>query len=70
MITLSFDQGTLLLDGLGPSVPMKPPGFLWDERVGAGRLEVVCYRYTVLWFRRQNIPFTDRARRLLMGRRL
>jgi len=59
MATLSFDQGTLLLDGFER---MKPPGFIWDERVGAWRSEGFRYHEAVLWLRRQKIPFTDRAR--------
>jgi superfamily II DNA or RNA helicase len=59
MVTLSFDQGTLLLEGLDG---ISPPGFTWDERVGAWRSEGFRYRDTVLWMRRQKISFTDRAR--------
>jgi superfamily II DNA or RNA helicase len=62
MTTLSFDQGTLLLDGLDQAVQMTPPGFIRDERVGAWRSEAHRYRDAVLWLRRQKIPFTDRAR--------
>jgi superfamily II DNA or RNA helicase len=62
MLTLSFDQGTLLLDGFDHNVGMKPPGFKWDERVKSWRTEGCHYRNTVLWLRRNNIPFTDRAR--------
>ncbi|MBI3951467.1 MAG: DEAD/DEAH box helicase [Acidobacteria bacterium] len=61
-ITLSFDQGTLRLEGLDRTGRMRPPGFLWDERVGGWRAEGFRYRDTVLWLRQQNIPFTDRAR--------
>ncbi len=60
MATLSFDQGTLVLEGLDG---MSPPGFVWDERVRALRSEGFRYRDAVLWMRRQKIPFTDRARR-------
>ena len=60
MATLSFDQGTLLLEGLDG---MSPPGFIWDERVGAWRSEGFRYRDSVLWMRRQKIPFIDQARR-------
>jgi superfamily II DNA or RNA helicase len=59
MATLSFDQGTLLLEGLNG---MSPPGFIWDERVSAWRSEGSRYRDAVLWMRRQRISFTDRAR--------
>src|SRR5262249_43669752 len=59
MATLSFDQGTLLLNGLDK---MSPPGFIWDKRVGGWRSEGFRYREAVLWLRRQKIPFADRAR--------
>jgi superfamily II DNA or RNA helicase len=59
MLTLSFDQGTLLLSG---PVGAAPPNFIWDERVSGWRAEALRYRDTVLWLRQQNIPFTDQAR--------
>jgi len=70
MITLSFDQGTLLLNGLdqpvGQTAQASPPdfipGFIMDERVGAWRSEAYRYRDTVLWLRGRKIPFADRAR--------
>jgi len=62
MVTLSFDQGTLLLSGLDPRVGVVPPGFIRDERVGSWRCEGIGYRDTVLWLRRQKITFTDQAR--------
>jgi superfamily II DNA or RNA helicase len=62
MLTLSFDQGTLLLDGFDHNVGMKPPDFTWDERVKSWRTEGFRYRNTVLWLRRNIIPFIDRAR--------
>ncbi len=61
MITLSFDQGTLLLDGLDQAL-QTPPGFICDERVNAWRAEAYRYRDAVLWLRRQKVPFADRAR--------
>jgi len=62
MTTLSFDQGTLLLDGLDQALQTLPPGFIRDERVGAWRAEAYRYRDAVLWLRRRKIPFADRAR--------
>jgi superfamily II DNA or RNA helicase len=59
---LSFDQGTLLLKGRDRATQPKPPGFAWDDRVGAWRSEGFRYRDTVLWLRRHKIPFTDQAR--------
>jgi len=70
MITLSFDHGTLLLNGLdrpaGQTAQMAPPGFIpgfiMDERVGAWRSEAHRYRDAVLWLREREIPFADCAR--------
>ncbi len=62
MTTLSFDQGTIVLYGLNWAVQIKPSGFIWDERVVGWRLEAFRYRETVLWLRKQNIPFIDQAR--------
>jgi superfamily II DNA or RNA helicase len=61
MTTLSFDQGTLLLDGLDQAL-LTPPGFVRDERVGSWRAEAYRYRDAVLWLRREKIAFDDRAR--------
>src|SRR5215475_6605484 len=70
MITLSFDHGTLLLNGLdrpaGQTAQMAPPsfipGFIMDGRVGAWRSEAYRYRDAVLWLREREIPFADCAR--------
>ncbi len=62
MTTLSFDQGTIVLSELNETVQAKPSGFIWDERVGGWRSEAFRYRETVLWLRKQNIPFIDQAR--------
>jgi superfamily II DNA or RNA helicase len=62
VITLSFDQGTLLLNNLDREAQARPPGFTWDDRVGAWRSEGFRYRDTVLWLRHQKIQFTDLAR--------
>jgi superfamily II DNA or RNA helicase len=65
MTILSFDQGTLLLEGLDQRYQedrINPPGFIWDKRVDGWRSEGCRYRDTVLWLRMRKIPFTDRAR--------
>jgi superfamily II DNA or RNA helicase len=62
MLTLSFDQGTLLLYGLDRDASAIPHGFIWDERVKSWRTEGFRYRNLVLWLRRNKIPFIDRAR--------
>src|SRR5262245_5988006 len=62
MTTLSFDQGTLLLDGLDHAVQMAPPGFIRDDRINGWRSEAYRYRDAILWLRQRKIPFTDHAR--------
>lgn len=67
MLTLSFDQGTLLLDAYDHKDSHKgliiPPGFTWDERVKSWRAEAYRYGDTVLWLRQNSIPYRDKARR-------
>src|SRR5262245_41602234 len=68
MASLSFDQGTLLFEDVdqadqsGQECRIRPPGFIWDERVGSWRSEGFRYRDIVIWLRRRKIQFTDRAR--------
>jgi superfamily II DNA or RNA helicase len=68
MITLSFDQGTIVLHEpqkstiLNDPPQLTPPGFIWDESVGSWRSEGYRYRETIIWLRRQNISFIDQAR--------
>ncbi len=70
-ITLRFDSGTLLLDGLGqggaPGLDAPLPGCLWDPRIG--RFRAPGYRYrevmTALtrWSRAGHGAFADNARK-------
>jgi superfamily II DNA or RNA helicase len=68
MITLSFDQGTIVLHELQKSTilndpsQLTPPGFVWDPRIEGWRSEGYRYRDAILWLRRRNIPFIDQAR--------
>ena len=61
MTTLTFDQGTIVVNGAAHSATA-PPGFLWDRRVQVWRAEGYRYRDTVLWMRSRGIPFIDQAR--------
>jgi superfamily II DNA or RNA helicase len=63
MLTLSFDQGTLLMDTIDDNAGIKLAAFIWDERVKSWRAEGFRYRDTVLWLRQNKIPFIDKARR-------
>lgn len=61
MLTLRYDRGTLLLDGV-PATEL-PPGFVWDDRVGRPRAEARHYHELVLRLHRAGVPFEDQARR-------
>ncbi|QQS49074.1 MAG: DEAD/DEAH box helicase family protein [Acidobacteriota bacterium] len=63
MITLTFDQGTILLQGLDPPFRALPTGFVHDDRVGCLRSEAYRYRETVLWLRQRNLEYSDLARK-------
>lgn len=58
--TLTFDRGTLLLDGLPRSEV--PASFRFDERVGRWRAPGSAYHDIVLKLHRANISFVDEAR--------
>ncbi len=70
-ITLRFDSGTLLLDGLSqglaPGLDAPPPGCAWDARVHRFRAPGYRYREVVTaltrWARAGHGAFTDTARR-------
>lgn len=63
MITLSFDQGTLLLQGFNQSFRSLPPGFFQDDRVGCLRSEAFRYREAILWLRTRKLHYSDLARK-------
>jgi superfamily II DNA or RNA helicase len=58
---LSFDSGTLLLDGADRSMKV-PAHFQWDERVLRWRAPAWSYRHIIKDFIRQQTPYEDRAR--------
>ena len=57
MISLRFDKGTLLLEGVEPGAV--PPGFLWDERVGCARGMAIEYRDLVQSLHDSGTPYQD-----------
>jgi hypothetical protein len=65
-VTLRFDAGTLVLEGLG-STDTAPPGASWDERVRRYRAPAWRYRELVTHLTRAaragGRPFEDDARR-------
>lgn len=63
MITLKFDQGTILLQGLDQSFHALPTGFIHDDRIGCLRAEAYRYREIVLWLRQHNLEYSDLARK-------
>jgi superfamily II DNA or RNA helicase len=63
VFVLSFDQGTLLLEGPEAARWALQHGFLCDDRSGQWRAEAIRYREIVLALRKQKVPFEDRARK-------
>ncbi|MCB9795278.1 MAG: DEAD/DEAH box helicase [Alphaproteobacteria bacterium] len=61
MLTLRYDRGTLLLEGLPAGAPM-PEGFIWDDRVGLPRGEARRYHDVVMGLHRGREPYEDKAR--------
>src|SRR2546423_7799543 len=60
-VVLSFDAGTLVLDGVARTDAV-PARFRWDERVLRWRAPAWAYRHVVKDFIRRQIPFSDQAR--------
>src|SRR2546421_971124 len=60
-IVLSFDAGTLVLEGVARATAV-PAQFRWDERVLRHRAPAWTYRHVVKDFIRQQIAFSDQAR--------
>lgn len=60
---LSFEAGTLLLDG--DSDFPAPAAFRWDERVRRWRAPAWAYRDVIKEFIRRQVPYEDRARAYL-----
>ncbi len=60
-ITLRFDSGTLLLDGVDRAFAA-PPAFRWDERVNRWRAQADSYRHVVKDLIRRGVTFADEAR--------
>jgi superfamily II DNA or RNA helicase len=65
VISLSFQGGTVRLEGLGRAEAEAAglPGFCrWDEREGVHRLPAIDYAALVLWLRARALPHEDGAR--------
>src|SRR5205085_5471601 len=63
-VVLSFDAGTLVLDGVARERAV-PAHFRWDERVLRHRAPAWTYRHVVKDFIRRQINFSDEARAYL-----
>jgi len=59
VITIRYDRGTLVLEGVRDPLP---PGFVWDDRIRRPRGPALLYRDIVLHWHRNRIPFQDEAR--------
>ena len=60
-LRLTFDRGTLLLEGV-PAGAAVPPGFVLDPRIGLWRGPASAYHDAVWWFRRSGVTVADEAR--------
>src|ERR1041384_8791579 len=63
-VVLSFDAGTLMLDGVAREAAVSAH-FRWDERVLRWRAPAWTYRHVVKDFIRRRIDFSDQARAYL-----
>lgn len=61
-VTVRFDSGTLLLDGLGMR-DAAPAPFSWDSRVARWRAPAAAYRAAITELHRRKVAYVDRARR-------
>jgi len=61
-VTLHFDKGTLLLEGVTDAVRASLPVVEWDDRVRMFRVPANRYRDIVLTLKRQGHAFDDQAR--------
>jgi superfamily II DNA or RNA helicase len=61
-LRLRFEAGSIVLDGLDESNPLKIPGLLFDPRSKSMRAEAIWYRSIVQFMRDHKITFVDSAR--------
>ena len=61
-IQITYDKGSLLLDGIEPEIKTLLVGLRWDERVSMFRAPGNCYRDIVWTLHQKKIPFNDGAR--------
>lgn len=61
-VTLQFDAGTLVLDGVDRSAQVSS-AFQWDDRVRRWRAPALAYRHIVRDLIRRKVPYEDKARR-------
>jgi hypothetical protein len=62
-LTLRFEGGTLIVDGLPEGDPGGLPGLKRDVRTGAFRAEAIWYRALVQHLYDRKIPYDDQAKR-------
>ncbi len=61
-LRLSFDAGTLIVEGPGEGDDPGLPGVQYDARIKVFRAEAIWYRTLVEHLRQHKIPYTDNAR--------
>jgi len=62
-LRLSFEGGTLVVDGLKPHETRGIPGIEYDERTGRHRAEAIWYRAVIQHLIDSKIPLDDQARK-------
>ena len=61
-LLLTFDAGSIVVDGLAEGDHLGVPGVVHDPRTGQYRAEAIWYRPIVQHFQERGIAFTDQAR--------
>ena len=61
-VTIRYERGSLVAEGVEPGAPGLPPWLVWDGRIGAHRALALHYRALVRHFTRSGRPFADHAR--------
>jgi superfamily II DNA or RNA helicase len=61
-VRLTFDEGTVLVEGIPEGADPELPGVQFDHRTRQFRAQAICYREIVEQLRRRKIAYTDNAR--------
>ena len=61
-LRLTFEEGTILIEGLTEGDTRGLPGVRFDPRSGMHRAEAIDYMFLIMELQKQKIPFRDEAR--------